>query len=218
MHWRGGYNEGCRDYCLRINDAIKTAELTSIYMERRTIRSWWIEGVMACQWIAVWASRGAYFQAYREAIAKVEEMAVERRVMRWWLARCLTPEDVLRWFRGWSNPDGALYCSVVVVAWTGSARRAIRNRQRKRRRVIREKARLKLLAKKSVCVLEARCKPSMRWSFSGEELIELLTCRCASAKGPLIELTLETTEDTSNGQCACCTARLIFFHSQMAKF
>ena len=57
---------------------------------------------------------GAYiFKHTEKQLAKVEEMAVERRVDAPMIGEvhALTPEDVACVIPGWSNPDGALYCS-----------------------------------------------------------------------------------------------------------
>ena len=150
---------------------------------------------------------GAYiFKHTEKQLAKVEQMAVERRVDAPMIGevRAVTPEDVACVIPGWSNPDGALYCSgggrvdgeMLVTLLLEQA-------EKNGARVVREKITLEASGEEvrvrlggEVQAFDAVVLSSGAWV---KELIEPLGyyVDVRPQKGQLIELTLETTEDTS---------------------
>ena len=150
---------------------------------------------------------GAYiFKHTEKQLAKVQEMAVERRVDAPMIGEvhALTPEDVACVIPGWSNPDGALYCSGGGRVDGELPDTSIRTGRKKNgARVVREKVTLEAVGEEvrvrlgeEVQAFDVVVLSSGAWV---KELIEPLGyyVDVRPQKGQLIELTLETNEDTS---------------------
>ena len=144
---------------------------------------------------------GAYiFKHTEKQLAKVEQMAVERRVDAPMIGEvhAVTPENVACVILGWSNPDGALYCS-----GGGRVELLLEQAEKNGARGVREKVTLEARAEEvhvrlggEVQAFDAVVLSSGAWV---KELLEPLGyyVDVRPQKGQLIELTLETTEDTS---------------------
>ncbi len=150
---------------------------------------------------------GAYiFKHTEKQLAKVEQMAVERRVDAPMIGEvhALTPENVACVILGWSNPDGALYCSGGGrVDGELLVELLLEQAEKNGARVVREKVTLEARDEEvhvrlggEVQAFDAVVLSSGAWV---KELLEPLGyyVDVRPQKGQLIELTLETTEDTS---------------------
>ncbi len=154
-----------------------------------------------------YAQVGAYiFKHTEKQLAKVKAMAIERRVEAPMIGEvhALTPADVASVIPGWSNPDGALYCS-------GGGRvdgellvdLLLEQAEKNGARVIREKVTLveeddviRVRLGEEVLDFDDVILSSGAWV---KELLEPLDyyVDVRPQKGQLIELMLETKEDTS---------------------
>ena len=150
---------------------------------------------------------GAYiFKHTEKQLKKVEEMAVERRVDAPMIGEveALSGEDVAKVIPGWANPDGALYCSgggrvdgEKLVALL--LEQAVKNGATVKRQKVslsKEGEDIRVVAGEEVLSFDAVILSSGAWV---KELLEGLDyyVDVRPQKGQLIELELETSEDTS---------------------